>query len=449
MEGTSHFIRQTKKHLGELNLFKDEASRSDPFHLRTAILSTRVYIVLFAVAVITLAVFNSVGSQSEVITILNPSESEYKAFLEKYGTSSFCPCSRATISYAKFTSTIVHYHPVCQSIFVSDDWINHLFNPDFGKIYQGDFRALASNYFQLIATFCSHAKKSVHDTLDHFRSETLLTPQVLSLDSLHAQIKVKSQFLQSSTINNVIQLLQIVRITVQSNLLQTAIPLSTIMYRNLVIGIDSLQRRDTGFMSSETPICICSSNENCSVPSGFFQSDRGINRQIKSALDFPLLANVSGFCIGCFPVESLLQSTLECLFDASCLETIHTFIPISNLTDIYAFNISETQFPSNTSIETLIKKLFIEKWLMKPSFSDYYTQCTPILCSFTWSKRNNPLYVSTKLLGLYGGLTTALRVIVWVIVAGWRRRRRIMMTASEESYHAGQYQNLKNFHFNI
>jgi hypothetical protein len=73
MQTIPAFAGQMKKHIAELNLFKDGASRSDPFHLRTAIISTRVYIVLLAVSLITLVVFISLGTQSEVITILNPS----------------------------------------------------------------------------------------------------------------------------------------------------------------------------------------------------------------------------------------------------------------------------------------------------------------------------------------------------------------------------------------
>jgi hypothetical protein len=443
MQTISAFARQTKKRIAELNLFEDGASRSDPFHLRTAIFSTRVYVVLLAVSVSTLVVFISLGTQSEVITIINPSEAEYEAFLEKYGISSSCPCSRVTIPYANFTSTTVAYHPVCQSVFVSDDWINHLFSPNFASLYQGDFRALASNYFQLLGTFCSHVSRSVHDALDNFHSQTLLTPDVLLLNSLYAQIKIKSQFLQSSTVNSVIQLLQIVRTTTQSNVLQTAIPLSTMMHRIVTIDVDVLQKRDTGFVYTKSSICICTSARNCSVPSGFFDIDQRIARKIKLVPDFPLLANVSGFFVGCFPVESLLKSTLECLFDSSCLKTIRTFIPFSNITGVYALNISQTRFAPNTSIEILINKLFIEKWSMEPSFSDYYTQCAPILCASTLSKRNNPLYVLTKLLGLYGGLTAALRFCVLVIVAWWRKRRVVASAEPRPS----QYRCLKSCRF--
>jgi hypothetical protein len=438
MQTVAAFAHQTKKHVAELNLFKDGAVHSDPLHLRTAILSTRIYIVLLTISVINLAVFSSLGTQPDVISILNPSQVEYEDFLKKNGTSSSCPCSRVTIPYGNFTSTTIDYHPVCSSVFISDDWINHLFSPDFMSVYQGDFRALASSYFQLLATFCLHANRSVHDALDNFHSQTLLTPDVLSENSLYAQIKVKSEFLQSSTANSILQLLQIVRNTIQSNLLQTAIPISIMMGRNRYIYSyipEVIQMKSTVFYSGESRNCSCISASNCSVPSGFFNMDQEIANVINSVQSTPL-RNVSGFFVGCSAVESLLQSTLECLFDCSCLKTIHTFIPSSNITGVYTLNTNQTRFAPNTSIEILINKLFIEKWSMEPSFSKYYTRCAPILCTYTLSKRKNPLYVITKLLGLYGGLTAALRFCVPLIVGWWRKRR---VTAAAEP-RPGEYQ---------
>lgn len=76
MQSIAAIARQTKKYVAELNLFADEASRSDPFHLRTAIISTRVYMVLLAISVIILVVFTSLTTQYEVITIVNPSQAD-------------------------------------------------------------------------------------------------------------------------------------------------------------------------------------------------------------------------------------------------------------------------------------------------------------------------------------------------------------------------------------
>ena len=431
MQRIATVARQTKKHITELNLFDDGSSHPDPFDLRTGILSTRIYIILLAVSVITLIVFNSMGTRPEIMIILNPSESDYEDFLNKYGNSSSCPCSHITIPYTNFTSPIVNYHPVCQSIFLSNLWINHLFNPDFINLYQADFRALASSYFQLLATFCSHVKRSVNDTLDNFHLQTFLTPNVLLKKAFSVEVAVNSQFLRSSIVNSVHELLQLVLTTSQSNGLHTAIPISTMMFMINTNGVDILRMKNTLFRYTKESICSCSSTRRCSMPSGFFNISQRASSQIQSALYITPLANVSGFFVGCLPIESLLQSTLECLFDSSCLNTIHTFIPSSNIAGVYALNASQTRFSPNTSIEILINQLFIEEWLMKGNYSNYYTECAPIHCIHTLSKRNSPLYIITELLGLYGGLAVTLYFCVPRFVAFWRKRRVIAATAAE------------------
>jgi hypothetical protein len=330
-------------------------------------------------------------------------------------------------------------------VFVSDDWINHLFSPDIGSLYQGDFRASASGLFQLLAAFCSHANRSVHDALDDFHSETLLTPDVLLPDSFKAQVQVKRQFLQSSTVNSVLGLLQLVRTTTRANELLTALQTSKLLYVPKILDDYPLRLIvvHASFLYEDSTECTCASSANCSMPAAFFDIHvQKVSRYIVTLLHIKPLAIVSGFFVGCSTVDSLLLSTLECLFDEACLDIIQKYIPFSNIVGVYALNTSQTRFALNTSIETIINDLFIEKWSTEQSFSDYFAQCAPILCTYTLVQRNNALYVLTKLLGLYGGLTAVLRLSVPLIIAWWRKRRVIVSAESR----LGEYQYLKNHH---
>ncbi len=422
MQTAAAVVRRSKK----LNLFIDQACRSDPFHLRTMIISTRIYIVLLTVSIIILIVFTSLGTQSQTITKRNPSQADYEFLLGKYPQSLSCPCNRVTIPYGNFTSTNVDYHPVCSSVFVSDEWIEHLFSPDIGSLYQGDFRASASSYFQLLAAFCSHVSKVVSDEIGNFHSETLLTPDVLLQESFNTTVQVKSEFLKSSIENNVRQLLLLVRNTTRANEFQTALQTSKILFRKGTIpSIDPVWFRFANSLE-----CRCGALSYCSLPSGFFdvrdsQSIQTISVQGKQR------ANATGFVIGCTAVESVLSSTLECLFDWSCLGNIHTCILSSNISGIYPLNTSQTRFAPNTSIERIIDDLFIEKWSTEYSFSNYFEECAPVLCAYTLEKRNNVLYVITKFLGLYGGLTAALSLCIPFIVGWWRK---IKVHSSEYQY---------------
>ncbi|UJR19396.1 hypothetical protein I4U23_022526 [Adineta vaga] len=240
MQSLTAAADRIQTYFAELNLFEDERTRFDQFYLRTAIISSRVYIALLTLAVIIVIVFTSLDTQSEVITIRNPSQAYYQALINNNSTQLSCPCSHITIPYGNFSSTTVNYHPVCSSVFVSDDWINHLFSSDIGKLYQADFRVLASSYFQLLAALCSHANRSVYDALADFDSKTLLTPDVLSQDFFDNHTQAKSKFLKLSTENDLLQLLELIRTTTHANALQTAIQTSTIMniIGSTIISVD-------------------------------------------------------------------------------------------------------------------------------------------------------------------------------------------------------------------
>jgi hypothetical protein len=414
--------RKIKKHIAEWNSFEDLACRSNPFHLRTAIISTRVYVALLTVSVTIIIAFLSLGNESKVNIIQNPSQASYEDLLHKYATSLSCPCSRVTVPYLNFTWTTVEYHPVCSSVFVSQEWIDRLFTPNIGRIYQGDFHALASSLFQLLAAFCSHAKRSVNDALDDFHSDTLLTTDVLLPDSFNAQVQAYSEFLRISTANSVRRLLQSVRSTTHANGLQTVIQTSQILLKQLDDNFRVIQT-DVEFLYADSSICRCKSSVNCSTPIGFYTSEMGLTQYI--TLSTKPMANLTGFLVGCNPVESLLRSTLECLFNSSCLKTIHEFIPSSNITGAYALNTSQTNFAPNMSIEEMISKLFIQNWITTQSFSNYFEQCAPIMCTYTSTQRNNALYILTKFLAFYGGLAAALRLCVPAIVGWWRKRKII------------------------
>jgi hypothetical protein len=149
--------RWFKERAAKLNLFESEVAHSNAFHLRTSIISTRAYIVLLTIAITTLIVYTILGSQTQSIIIRNRSQTVYEDLLNKYPTTLSCQCSQIDISYGAFISVSVPYHPICSSFFVSDTWINMLFNQNIGYYIQIDFRSSASDQFQFISSLCSFA----------------------------------------------------------------------------------------------------------------------------------------------------------------------------------------------------------------------------------------------------------------------------------------------------
>ena len=111
-------------------------------------------------------------------------------------------------------------------------------------------------------------------------------------------------------------------------------------------------------------------------------------------------------------------SSLACFYNATCLEELANFIGSTSIFQPLNYSV-ETRFNSNLSIaiDTLIAELFIETWTNSSNYSSYYSTCAPFTCEYSYTKRNNALYIITTILGLYGGLTVGLKSVIWYILS--------------------------------
>ena len=139
-------------------------------------------------------------------------------------------------------------------------------------------------------------------------------------------------------------------------------------------------------------------------------------------LSYVSLRNAIGFRIACYMVEGILQSTLECFFDAKCVRMMATILPNISSVNGYLLKSDGTKFSPNTSIGTIVNALFIENLSTTISFSDYYAKCAPISCSYTFTQTGSAIFVITILSGLFGGLTIVLRLVVFNLVEWWYKR---------------------------
>ena len=139
---------------------------------------------------------------------------------------------------------------------------------------------------------------------------------------------------------------------------------------------------------------------------------------------------VKGMWTACYPLEGVLSSTLECYFDPACIELL-----VSNATAFTPLNATETsQFPPNTTVQDLINELMLEQWSFDVSPENYYTQCAPSKCTYSYAHRNDVLAITTTIIGLAGGLNTALRLIVpWLVQVILKLKRKFSLTAVDTS----------------
>ena len=418
------FARWSKTQITELNVFQNEASLSDAFHLRSSIIATRVYLILFTLVITILVLFTALKSETHTITVDHVSLATYEKLLQIYPTSLACPCRQVAIPYGKFASISVDYHVVCSSVFVSNTWINHVFSPNLSYFSAIDFRSLASGYFQILAMLCSSSIRIVNDTITDFLADMLLSTQALDPQSLDARIQARSIFSQTLASKNIRRDLLLVRSSIQDNNFLQALQTSNINI--IVLTSDNahvyVSPSQTYYGDINGQLCLCSRQRTCFSQCGFYDQYAEDTSGDYTSIT-PSRANVTGFFGGCFAIESLLQSTLECFFDQICLNNVLSFFPTVSFSISVLKSINDSQFSPQSIIQTLVNQLFIERWSTVSSFVDYFSYCAPISCTYTYSDGDSALVILTTLLGLYGGLTIVLRLSVFQLVTFYRNRQ--------------------------
>ncbi|CAF0761651.1 unnamed protein product [Adineta steineri] len=134
--------------------------------------------------------------------------------------------------------------------------------------------------------------------------------------------------------------------------------------------------------------------------------------------------NIPNLFVGCSIIQGVLHSSLECFFDRGCLDAVQWAIISVYSIDIPILEANTTRFLPQTLIGVLLDALMVEQWGELIQYDQYYAQCAPKLCSYTYIAHNNALYVFTVLVGLFGGLTAALKFLVPTFVEFIRKKMR-------------------------
>ena len=112
---------------------------------------------------------------------------------------------------------------------------------------------------------------------------------------------------------------------------------------------------------------------------------------------------------GCTPLDSMRQSTLECLYNQTCINMISLQPKISQPN---ALNISLTRFLLNSTIGSIFdESLFVESWQNQSNYENYFSACTPQSLSYSYQGRFHLGTILTLSLSAFSGL-----VIVWKLI---------------------------------
>ena len=363
-------------------------------------------------AVIILIIYTCIDTQTQIVKILNPSIQQFDQLRShpQYSATLDCSCQNIIVPYQSFISIKPYYHQLCSSDFVATNssWISLLYSSRAGIDYSyDDYRVFAVPQFQLLSSLCTLANETLNDAISQFSANIITNEIVQSIESIKIQAdSAVSQFVLS-TPRTFVRTLDFIRYMAQGN----GIVSSIFSNWHFVLLNPDIQWA-AGWAEP-----LSYSNGSCSC---------GTNAMCTSEASFDGLV-VPGFRVGCYPLEALLQSTLECLYNISCINQLKSMY---NQTDIIFNTLNASLSSPNATVQSLIAKLLVEEWETSVVYEQYYSTCAPLSCTYTFDGQISLIYTIMTIIGLYGGLTVVIKLMCPLLVRiGYylivRRRQRM------------------------
>lgn len=190
----------TATFLRELNFYTKNST--DPFEIRNGCLSTRLYIIILMVVLVTLSIYTLSDEQIRQIVVIAPTLKTFMDMGSKFGKDNlFCPCNEVSIGYNSFMAIELVFHPVCSSHFIEESWFDFLkpFETLFSR--PAEFSVNAFYQFQFVAQLCKLAKSTNDDALQQFYQTKWVTSKMIPQEVVEpaAMELIRTQI--STTIN--------------------------------------------------------------------------------------------------------------------------------------------------------------------------------------------------------------------------------------------------------
>lgn len=397
----TRLISSAQHRLRNLNLFPVVPPSTDQREILKQRTSTRVFIVLFVAVVIIVGGYISLVTVTKTVVVPFPNLQEYSSLHSAYSHSLICPCSQISINYDAFLHLRYTLHQICTSIFVSSRWYTHLYQILARMVmFQNDVRQAIPYIFQALEVFCEISNRTISTNLNIFFSTPFVTATVTPLHLFQSQMQAAFDEFVSSTRRNLLSSLKVIGSMNQANTM-----MSLMGFQYQIHPIDDYAAFVV--VAVVYPECICLFSAKCVAPARMFH--------------FPNVTaqfTVPGLHIGCNTVESLLQSSLICFYDQTCIDQLFSNAEFNSSVPIPALTTSNSgRNPLNATVEALVDQLMVEAWNLSREYGSYFNTCRPRQSSYTRATRNDAIFIITTLFGLIGGLITALRFAVPLAVS--------------------------------
>ncbi|CAM2730546.1 unnamed protein product, partial [Rotaria socialis] len=106
----------------------------------------------------------------------------------------------------------------------------------------------------------------------------------------------------------------------------------------------------------------------------YYGSDR-CNCATSATCTQPSTPFIDGYLVGCTPLEALLQSTIECLYEQSCVDLLGIYLNMSLPNSSISLKKNETRFSSTNTTDSIVQQMFVETCSSNVSYNQYFEQC--------------------------------------------------------------------------
>jgi hypothetical protein len=345
-------------------------------------LKNRLHTILVIVILYALYIHHAFDPQLMTGEREKPSLDVYKDLAEQHGDALHCSCSQISIQHRSFLHINATFHPVCKRNFILE--VLQIENPfllvSLYPKYTMQLVYTGMAQLQALRSLCQLSESTVHDALEQLLTSHLVNSELLSLSSLNKQIETTINEFKIRVPKTLMNTLALTRETTIANKLMTTFG------TNWIFAISP--KLNPEYTAHTIPVnelgCNCGLTSKCEK----------ILYEVK---------------IGCYVMEAFWQSKLACLYQQECIGQTNTSQPLNSTAQ-------PSRFPINSTVEEVLNELMLEELFPKLSYEDYFLQCAPTLCFWSYLNQNNIVEGITILISLYGGLVIICELIAAIIV---------------------------------
>ncbi|CAF1364191.1 unnamed protein product [Adineta ricciae] len=238
-------------------------------------------------------------------------------------------------------------------------------------------------------------EETINSSLRQFYSTTLINNYLIDRNIFKTRINELINSFKKSTREKFGEIFQVTREFVHGNTFLSA------DNKSWKYDLFKIYHQSIAYPVSETyqkGQCTCATSLHC-VESAMFNN-----------------ISIDGLFFGCYPIEAMLYSSLECLYKKPCLDLISSSVQ----QDSPGFSVDvlrlEAKYSINETVQHILDRLFVNEWSFNYSYFNYTEKCHSTECTHSSIQKFNVLHILTTIISLYGCLTILLTFLIPLII---------------------------------